>query len=82
MIEKLIQKIDKHIFKIMKNGLKFSFVLAIISVIILLTYNLAYPLPVVYYIGFTLLKSSIFFAVFFIIFAIGFNSLNLTKQEK
>ena len=50
MIEKLIQKIDKHIFKIMKNGLKFSFVLAIISVIILLTYNLAYPLPVVYYI--------------------------------
>ena len=54
-------------YKIMMNGFKFCFILSIISCIIMLAYIFMHTSPSIYYIGFNLLKSSICFAVEFII---------------
>lgn len=71
----LFKKLDKYVLNIMHIGLTLSFLLSIIAIIILLTYNLVFSLPLIFYLGITLLKCSMIFAVFFIICAIGFNSL-------
>ena len=61
-----LKNLDKDTFKIMNYGLLFCSLLALIAVVILLTYiflgyNFFYPL------GLTLMKSSFIFAVEFVI---------------
>lgn len=52
---------------IMKNGLRFCYILGIISLIILVTYNFSFTTPIVFSIGFILFKLSLIFGVEFII---------------
>ncbi len=52
---------------IMKNGLRFCSILGIISLIILVTYNLSLTTPIIFSIGFILFKLSLIFGVEFII---------------
>lgn len=52
---------------IMKKGLRFCSILGIISLIILVTYNLSFTNPIVFSIGFILFKLSLIFGVEFII---------------
>lgn len=73
-IIKSVKQIDKKILKIIKNGLKFSFVFCLIANYILATYT-ALGEPNAYYIGMSLLKSGLFFMAGFIICGFAFNRI-------
>ena len=66
--------IDNDIKKIMIKGFKFSFIITIISSIILYTYSL-YPIPIIYYCGTTLFKSSLMLFADFLIIGISFDTI-------
>ncbi len=81
MIKNILESfknLDKLAKKIMKNGLKFCFFLGIISLIILITYNISFTVPLLYTIGFILFKLSLTFGVEFII--CGFAADKIKKQ--
>lgn len=71
----IYNSMDKSTKKLMNNGLIFCFVVAIISSLCLLTYNLFYNSITLYYIGFYLFKNSILFASVFFAFGIGFDRI-------
>ncbi len=72
------QHLDKITFKIMKHGLTFCFIICILSGIILLTYDFAFPSPFMYYIGIRLFQLSLIFGIEFII--CGFVVDGIKKQ--
>ena len=72
--------IDTKVQKIMKFGIKFNFVLTLISTLILSIYITSNPTSDIYTIGSLLLKSSTMFIVIFIIFGICFNQLLKEKN--
>lgn len=77
MLEKIVNKfknLDDKVKKIMVNGFKFAFLFCIFSAIILLIYNF-YTLPILYYIGTMLFKTSLMFFVDFIILGISFDTI-------
>ena len=77
MIEMIINKLknlDNKVRKIMVNGFKFSFLFCIFSAIILLMYNFS-NLPILYYAGTIIFKSSLMFFVDFLILGIGFDTI-------
>lgn len=65
---------DDKIKKIMKYGFKFSFAVSILSILILLTYELSSN-PDLYYIGLSVFKLSLFFIVEFIICALAIDTI-------
>lgn len=70
MIKNLIKSFkgfDKTTNKILKYGLYFCFALCILSGFILITYNLIFASPYLYYIGLSLFKLSLVFGIEFII---------------
>ena len=69
-----IKTLDIRINNIMKNGFKLSFILALFSTYLLLSYHLV-NIPNLFYIGITLLKASLHFLVAFFIGAISFNTI-------
>lgn len=69
------KNIDINITNLMRRGIKFSFLLIIFASIILLTYDFLFTYPIIYYAGFSLFKSSLFFMVGFIIFGFAFNKI-------
>ena len=81
MIKSIInsfKNLENITYKIMKNGIKYCFILCIISSIILFTYKTFLSNPNIYYIGLSLFKLSIYFIVEFII--CGFVVDNIKKQ--
>ena len=77
MLEKIINKfknLDSKVKKIMVNGFKFAFLFCIFSAIILLVYNF-YSLPILYYVGTVLFKTSLMFFVDFLVLGIGFDTI-------
>lgn len=77
MLEKIINKfknLDDKVKKIMVNGFKFAFLFCIFSAIILLIYDF-YTIPILYYSGTILFKTSLMFFVDFIILGIGFDTI-------
>ena len=66
--------LDCKVKNIMINGFKFAFSFMIISALILLIYNF-YMLPILYYSGTILFKTSLMFFVDFIILGIGFDKI-------
>ena len=54
-------------YKILKHGLTFCLILCIISVSLLLTYNLLILSPFIYYIGIGLFRLSLIFAIEFVV---------------
>jgi len=77
MIKMIINKfrdLDDKVKNIMLKGFKFSFASLIFSALVLSIYNF-YALPIIYYSGTILFKTSLMFFADFIIFAIGFDTL-------
>lgn len=74
LVEKL-KNIDNKIFKIMNKGFLFSFILSIIAICLLFTYETIYSLPKLFYIGISLFKTALMFAVMFMICGIGFDTI-------
>lgn len=70
-----LKKMDKPTLSLMKSGVKFSFLVCLISSFILLTYDFIYASPAVYYIGLSLFKTSLFFMVAFIICGFAFSKI-------
>lgn len=80
-MEKIInifKSLDKITFKIIKYGLTFCFAICILSVLILFTYDFAFPSPFMYYIGINLFKLSLIFGIEFIV--CGFVVDGIKKQ--
>ena len=69
-----MKKINSSIQKVLYNGLKFCLVLALMSTFVLSLYHSILNLDL-FYIGISLLKSSLFFAVFFVISAIAIDTI-------
>lgn len=70
MLKKLIENFknfDKITFKILKHGLNFCFIICVLSVFTLLTYELIFTSPLIYYIGISLFRLSLIFGIEFII---------------
>lgn len=81
MLKKVLDNfkhLDKITSKIMKYGLVFCFVTCILSVLILFTYDYAFPSPFMFYIGINLFKLSLIFGIEFII--CGFVVDGIKKQ--
>jgi len=68
------KNIDKKIYKIMKNGIKFSFVFCLVASFILVM-NLECFSPSTYNIGCSLFQSGLFFLSMFIMCGFVFNSI-------
>ena len=82
MIKQFIQEyrnLDKHISHILKKGLTFSFIICLLSTIVLLTYILFFTYPIIYYIGILGIALGLNFAMSFIISAIIID--NLKKEN-
>lgn len=75
---KNIKDIDKKIYMIMKNGIKFSFVFCLIAVLILAIYY-GSSIPSTYNIGVSLFKSGLFFLISFVICGYAFNNIIKTR---
>ena len=71
----LFNNLEAKTKTIIKNGLKFCFIICIISLSILLTYNFIFSNPIIYNIGITLFQMSLFFSVEFLICGIVVDSL-------
>lgn len=69
-----MKNLNSSIKRVLYNGLKFCLVLALISTFLLSLYHTILNLDL-FYIGISLLKSSLFFAVFFVISAIAFDTI-------
>lgn len=81
MFKKLIENFkgfEKITYKIMRYGLQFCFALCLISVLILLTYDLTFHSPYIYYIGISLFRLSLIFGTEFIV--CGFIADKIKKQ--
>ncbi|MCI8344702.1 MAG: hypothetical protein HFJ42_01790 [Clostridia bacterium] len=70
-----IKNLDAKVVKVMKAGFIFSFIVCILSSMILLTYEAFYSLPTLFYIGISLFRTSLSFAVAFFICGIGFDTV-------
>ena len=70
-IKEKIGNLEGLIKKIMKYGFYFSFILCMISASILFTYQRFYAMPDLYYIGLSLFKTSLTFAISFFICGIA-----------
>ena len=71
---KNIKQLDKKVLTIVKNGLKWSFILCLIASLLLVTYTKIGE-PNTYYIGITLFKSSLYYMVGCIVFGWCFNGI-------
>lgn len=81
MFKKILESykgFDKITCKILKSGLLFCLSLAIVSIAILLTYNLNGHSPLLYNIGMILFKLSLIFGIEFVI--CSFVSDGIKKQ--
>lgn len=81
MLKKIINnfnQLERIAFRIMKYGLTFCFIICIVSVLILFTYDFAFPSPFMYYIGINLFKLSLIFGIEFIV--CGFVVDGIKKQ--
>ncbi len=69
------KSLDSKTLKILRNGLKFSFIICLLSIFILLTYIFFFTFPTLYYIGLLMFQLSLSFAIEFIICAIVVDSI-------
>ena len=74
VIKEKFKNIDKSVKNIMLKGIKFSFAFCIFSAIVLLVYNF-YMLPIIYYSGTILFKTSLMFIYYFIVLGVGFDTI-------
>ena len=70
-----VKNLDKKVLKIMHTGFIFSFILCIVSVLSLFTYEMFYTLPELFYSGISLFRTSLIFACTFFICGLGFDTI-------
>ena len=75
MIKDKFKNLEKNIIKIMKGGIEFSFGICLISILILIVYQTFFALPLLYYIGLILFKTSLIFIMQFIICGFAFDTI-------
>lgn len=75
-----IKNFDKSILKVMKSGIKFSFVFCLFATLILATYN-SLHIPKLFYTGISLFQSSLFFFASFIAYGFIFNRVKKITQS-
>lgn len=73
------KKLDKKIVSLMKFSWLFCFMIAILSTSFLISYHF-YPLPILFTIGFSIVKTTLFFAVTILICGIGFDTILKEKH--
>ena len=61
------KNLDKLTKLIMSHGLKFCFMICLVSLAILLTYNFTFTIPILFTIGFILFRLSLIFGIEFVI---------------
>ena len=71
------KKIDENIVHIIKSGIKFTFGMNVIAAVILLIYESMFTLPILYYIGISLFKTSLFLMVGVVICGLAFHKIKL-----
>ena len=70
-----IKNLDNKIKKIIHVGFIFSFLLNLIAVSLLFTYEVFYSIPDLFYAGISLFRTSLMFACSFIISGISFDTI-------
>ena len=78
IIKNSYKNLDKLAKVIMKQGSRFCSIVGVISLIILVTYNFSFTIPVLFSIGFILLRLSFIFGIEFVI--CGFVVDGIKKQ--
>ena len=69
-----LKNFDKEILKVMKSGIRFSFVFCLFATLILSLYT-SIHIPKLFYVGISLFQSSLFFLVAFIAYGFIFNKM-------
>ncbi len=69
-----MKDINKPILKVLFSGLKFSLVLALFATFILSLYHSVHNIDL-FFVGISLIKSALFFAVFFVMCAIAVDTI-------
>jgi len=67
-----LEKFDKSILKVMKSGIRFSFMFCMFATLILTLYEFIH-IPNLFYTGISLFQTSLFFLVAFIVYGFVFN---------
>lgn len=75
-----IKNIDSKIYRLYISGLKFCLILILFACFILSLYQLIHN-PDMFYIGFSLAKSALFFAVFFLMFSIVIDTITSNVKK-
>lgn len=75
MIKKIFTNLDEKATFILKQGLKFCFVLCILSIVILIINKIIFTYPNLYNIGLLIFQASLIFATEFIICAIAIDKI-------
>lgn len=78
MIKKILnyyKNLEKITSKILKHGLEFCFILCMLSICILLTYETIFTIPFLYHIGLSLFRLSIVFGIEFLVCALVVDSI-------
>lgn len=78
-LENTFKNFDKKIVSLMKFSWLFCFVIAILATSFLISYHF-YPLPILFTIGFSLVKTSLFLIVTILICGIGFDTILKEKR--
>ncbi len=74
-IKCIFGNLDKKVLKIMKNGLKFSFLVLLFSMAILITYLFFVHNNLIYQIGLLVFQLALYFAFDFVISGIAVDSI-------
>lgn len=74
LIKEKLMNLEKPVKKIMKYGFMFSFLVCIVAMFLLLSYDY-YNIPDLYYIGLSVFQLSLFFTVEFIICGIAIDTI-------
>jgi len=75
MLQSTIENLEKPISTLMYKGFFFSFALCVFATFLLVAYVTSFSEPILFYSGFSLLKSGMFFGALFYIFAIAFDGM-------
>lgn len=70
-----IKNLDLKIVKLMKIGFIISFILCLLSSSLLFTYQFIISMPILFYIGISLFRTSLSFGVTFFICGLGFDTM-------
>lgn len=74
------KKLDKSILKVMKSGIRFSFIFCLFATLVLAVYETIH-IPKLFYTGISLFQTSLFFLVAFIAYGFVFNTIKRTLHS-